>query len=413
MKKRLFLIAAMLLALTAGMKGEELSVADVQLPQDGTVAIAIELLNPSVVYDSYSFQLELPEGVVPVMGGDGYPSYNLGTRYTGSTFSGYNATTNVASFARLTDGTNITGTSGLLIAPIVKVDGVIADGTVLTARVSNIKFTKPNLTKDVLDPVEFHITVGEPPVARTVLSETATVAPVAANGVNIQVNRTIKAREWSTICLPFAMTAEQVANAFGTNAQLAHFAGYTVGRDDTNAITSIKVNFETAASIEPNHPYIIKVPLLVESFQLDNVDIAPAAYPVVEYDNGQTGGSRVVLGSFIGTYVAETIVPNHALFLSGNKFWYSVGLTKMMAYRAYFDFSDVLADVENASARISVEIDGNETDDIQLVEGNPSIQDGMYYDLQGRRLDASSLRSAGGHLKKGIYISRGKKVLVK
>ena len=109
MKQKVLLIVAMLLAMTTSMKGEELSVADVQLPMDGNVAIPIELLNPNVVYDSYSFKLELPDGVVPVMGGDGYPSFTLGSRYTGSTFSGYDAGNNVASFARLTDGTTITG----------------------------------------------------------------------------------------------------------------------------------------------------------------------------------------------------------------------------------------------------------------------------------------------------------------
>ena len=400
MKQKVLLIVAMLLAMTTSMKGEELSVADVQLPMDGNLAIPIELLNPNVVYDSYSFKLELPDGVVPVMGGDGYPSFTLGSRYTGSTFSGYDAGNNVASFARLTDGTTITGTSGMLIAPIVKVDGVIAGGTVLTARLTNIKFTKTNLTKDVLDDVVFHITVGEAPAA-TVLDENSTVAPVAATGVNVHVARTLKANEWSTICLPFAMSAAQVSSAFGADAQLVNFTGYSVGRDGTNAITSIKVNFASASEIEANRPCLIKVRHLVETFDVDGVDIDPAANPTVEYNDGVS-----VLGTFTGTYVAETTVPNKSLFLSNNKFWYSKGLTKMMAYRAYFTFNDVLADVDGASARIAIAIDDETITSIDHSSLTIDHSAGAWYTLDGRKMNKKPTA-------KGLYMNGNKKVLVK
>lgn len=49
--------------------------------------------------------------------------------------------------------------------------------------------------------------------------------PEAAEGVNVRVKRTIKANEWSTLVLPFAMTAEQVKSAFGNDVQLADFTG--------------------------------------------------------------------------------------------------------------------------------------------------------------------------------------------
>ena len=39
-------------------------------------------------------------------------------------------------------------------------------------------------------------------------------------------------------------------------------------------------------------------------------------------------------------YVAGTTVEDQMLFISGGKFWYSTGLTKMNGYRAYFDFYD-------------------------------------------------------------------------
>ena len=41
----------------------------------------------------------------------------------------------------------------------------------------------------------------------------------------VRVKRTINANEWSTICLPFAITAEQVKGVFGDDVQLGDFTG--------------------------------------------------------------------------------------------------------------------------------------------------------------------------------------------
>ena len=98
--------------------------------------------------------------------------------------------------------------------------------------------------------MEFTITIGEPVELRTVLDELSTEAPEAATGIDVRVRRTIKANEWSTLCLPFAMTAEQVTAAFGNEVKVGDFTGCTVD-DETGNIT---VNFTEVTSIEANHP---------------------------------------------------------------------------------------------------------------------------------------------------------------
>ncbi len=100
-------------------------------------------------------------------------------------------------------------------------------------------------------------------------------------------------------------------------------------------------------------------------------------------------------------------MPEFCLFLSGNKFWYSVGETKMKAFRCYFDLNDVLTEVENASARIGFNITDKEETGIRD-NNRVTTTDDRYYDLQGRRVHTS-----GSIMKKGLYIRNGKKELVR
>ena len=58
------------------------------------------------------------------------------------------------------------------------------------------------------------LTITDAGTTRVLLDETSPDAPEVSNGaVDVRVLRTIKANEWSTICMPFAMTAEQIDEA--------------------------------------------------------------------------------------------------------------------------------------------------------------------------------------------------------
>ena len=239
------------------------------------------------------------------------------------------------------------------------------------------------------------------------LDETSTVAPVAAENVNVLVKRTIKGGEWGTICLPFAMTEDQVKEAFGGDVKLADFDNYdeTYDEDEVNVI-SIVVNFNSVNAIEENHPYLIYTSSDIETFRVDGVTINPSEDdPVVEYDNGLPGKRRVVYGTFTGTYVAQTVVPENALFLGGGNFYYSTGKTKMKAFRGYFDFVDELANKVVAN-NVKMEI-GTTTkvDGVNIANSNGAVYtvDGKFV---GRDVDQKKLQ-------KGVYIIDGKKVAIK
>ena len=222
----------------------------------------------------------------------------------------------------------------------------------------------------------------------------------AATGVDVRVKRTIRADEWSTICLPFAMTEAQVKAAFGSDVQLADFMGYEVEEDEDGNVAGLSVNFSDADAIEANHPYLIKVSAAVSEFTADGVDIDPEDEPTV----AAVKRTRKQWSEFIGTYAANTAVPEKTLFLSGNKFYYSTGATKMKAFRGYFDFYDVLTEVDESYAKVRFFID----DTAAEIEGIGGVmQTGAVYSVSGVRMGTADRLKT---LPKGLYIVNGKKV---
>ena len=111
-------------------------------------------------------------------------------------------------------------------------------------------------------------------------------------------------------------------------------------------------------------------------------------------------------GSFTGTYANNTTVPAKSLFLNDNKFWYSAGLTKMKAFRAYFTLSDVLTEKELSAARILMVFNDGETtgvgDALRLM--NSEKVNSEVYNLNGQRVMNPV---------KGLYIVNGRKVVIK
>ena len=245
---------------------------------------------------------------------------------------------------------------------------------------------------------------------RMVLDENSTNLPDAATDVNVRVKRAISAGNWSTICLPFAMTEEQCKEAFGPDVLIADFTGTESVCDEENNVVGIKAGFQSVTSMEKNHPYIIKVKEKITEFTADGVNIEPDEGACIEFDNGETGTERVVYSGFYGTYKANTVLDEFTLFLSDNKFYYSAGKTKMKAYRAYFEFLDILTDVkENAGAKIAFMMDYIPTH-IEGFAADKVYLEGAVYTIGGQLVGKDVDMN---QLKKGVYIRNGKKFVVK
>ena len=406
--KRIVLSIMVLLA-TAGtvMAQNALSVADFTVPQNGqgtlTVSFQFDVAN---AYTGYSFELELPADLEFVMESGTDVAYTKGDCHDAS----HSVTANLSGGKVKVAGLSLSskplkGTSGTLLTFTVRpASPTLTVGKTYTGTISNILIVPIEGDKQNLDNSDFTVTVVSPVDDRVVLDETSTTVPVADTDVDVKVMRTINADEWSTICLPYAMTAAQIAAAFPENTvELKDFTGITSTYDGDDC-TSIIVNFTDATAIAANHPYLIKLSNAVTEFKVDGVDIAPEAEPSVDKDEKIVKVGKITFtlyNRFVGTYKAQTDVPENCLFLNDNKFYYSNGSTKMKAFRAYFDFYDVLSDVENASRSIGMGDGG--TTGIKGVDGE-ELKVKIYYDLNGRRVETPS---------KGVYIVNGRKLIVK
>ena len=387
------LLAFFGLAINMQMQAQTLSIADVEALPGETVAFGLTVDVQGGLYSGFQFKMQFPATGFTLKG-----TTVDATIWDGASFSVGDLASGVANGAAFSssdttipDGEVLIGTVKFMVDPNVQYGDY-------DVTISNFDFLDgTNYTP--VDDVTFKVHVVA--IHTVVLDELSTEMPQAATGVNVLVKRTINAKEWSTICLPFAMSEAQVQAAFNNEEVqllgLAKFKGWNVTEyDDNDNATSIKVTFEDVDAIAANTPYIIKVSKAMTEFTVDDVDIDPEDEPSVSVGKMNRG----TFGSFTGTYV-PIYVEEENLFLSENKFWYSTGNTKMKGFRGYFFFQEVLADYYDAGARILISFDDESTG----IHENRRGGDDRYYDLKGMRVEKPS--------KKGIYINNGKTKVVK
>ena len=411
MKKILFTMMALLaIAGTSKAQTNALSVADIELPQNSNASLIVSFqFDAADTYTGYQFNLELPSDLEFVMSSGTNVANTKGSCHAESHSVTANLSEGIVKVAALSGNSDpLSGTSGTLLTFTIKPKGELTIGKTYTGNIKDIIIVPVEGTKKNLENRTFTITIGEPADLRTILDETSTTAPEAATGVDVRVRKTIKANEWSTICLPFAMDATQVKAAFGNDVQLGDFTGYTPEYEGDENVTAITVNFDEATAIEANHPYIIKVSSAITDFTADGVTINPdEAIVSFGYNTGSGKNKKYHPSDFIGTYVADFDFYNEAnsypLFLNGNKFWYATeNSMHMKAFRAFFDLDEYLPEVEDAGAPVFFSFN-NDITGIKNIQ--QAVEDGKYYNLNGQRVE---------NLKKGeIYIKNGKKVVVK
>ena len=395
MKKYLISLLASF-AFCAGGSAQTLSVAgDVEALASGeTVSVNLHIAEAESM-TSIHFELSLPEWC------------SLSVKATPAWDAMYTA--NAGNVSAISTTSNAFSGEG----DIATLQFTVSAGTAIGAYPVTINNMRVN-GEDLGTTVTFNVKVVN---AHTViLDENSETAPEDAAGVNVQVKRTINANEWSTICLPFDMTEEQIAEAFPeTVVQLGDFTGCEATEDADENIVELNIKFQNATAIEANHPYIIKVNKKVEEFAVNDVDIEVEDEPSVDCDPYIISKKVTLYNRFVGTYSANTEVPELVLFISGNKFWYSTGNTMMKAFRAYFDFYDVLTEVEDGYASrisLSFEEEGGTTTGISENERMRNGENMNVYDLQGRKVN-SQFSIHNSQLRSGIYVKNGKKVVIK
>ena len=383
MKKKLLLFTLLLAALTGARAsvdaGPIVSITNIRNVVPGYTGSFDVVLNETNTtnFVSLGLDVQLPAGFT-------YTGYVAGGLLTASHVSNISTSDQGSNTTRFGSYANPTADFTAQVGTLLTIYfSVAADATSGTAHVKNASFTLGSESHYATDASAL-LTVGH----MVTLSENATEAPAAISGVNVTVERTLKAGVWNTLVLPFELTAAQVSTAFGEGTQIGEFDGYDV------TANQISVKFNAVNAIEAHTPYIIKVPEALSQFSVSGVNITTATNNLTVNKGSGRNGQK----SMTGTYV-PTSVPDYCLFILDNKFKYSTGNSKIKGFRAYIDFSDF--DYE-ASSR-SITLDFSEATGINEVE-SASTSDECYHNLSGQR---------GSQPSKGLYIVNGKKVIIK
>ena len=221
--------------------------------------------------------------------------------------------------------------------------------------------------------------------AHPVLYETALVLNenfpnrfVAAEGVDLTLERTIYADgEWETVCLPFALTAAQVAEVFGEGTKLAALTG---SEGET-------LEFSTVTALEAGTPYLLLPTVAFTSKELEGVTLV-AGEPTTVAEAGL---------AFTGVYEPTKIDQGDLFIAAGNKLKPSDGEGSMKAFRAYFDVVG-----EGSGAKMFV-VNGEEATGIVRADGSVETLDEVYT-VSGVRVSKPT---------RGLYIINGKKTVIK
>lgn len=204
---------------------------------------------------------------------------------------------------------------------------------------------------------------------------------------DITLNRTLVADKWNTLCVPFAISEEEIKANFGEGTLVEKF----------EAVNGNTVNFANATSIEAGVPYLIKPTVAGTTYTFNGKEVSA--------DAPKTEGNADV--TFQGIYSPTDITKNGTVKAAGvtedGKVLFVNPDSKTKAFRCFFTISD------NASitpAMLKISIKGVETAISSIVMDNSNATDNAIYNLQGQRVNGNSLA-------KGIYIKNGKKFAVK
>lgn len=204
--------------------------------------------------------------------------------------------------------------------------------------------------------------------------------------------------EWNSLCLPFSLTAEQIANS--------PLAGATIKELAAAQVTGKEVlfTFTSTDEISSDFVYIFKWDEPGENI------VNPVFYNVkIEADEGPmvpgAGYHFFCLGDY-STFIADPEEDGYYTYYfgAGNKLRYSPTPRKIYPFRLYFVF--FANEVDPEDVEFAFNFDDEHVDGIVEVDRALKINQAEgIYNLQGIKVNDAK--------QKGIYIMNGRKVVVK
>ena len=229
---------------------------------------------------------------------------------------------------------------------------------------------------------------------------------------------------WNTLCLPFPLSAEQIAASKLAGADIRTLSSSSYD-SSTKRLT---LNFTAVTSIQAGVPYIIKwtKPDDYVAYTGSNgeacSDIVRPEFPGVTIDASYTNATAIAESlantqistdyvDFIGTYKPFKPGKDCTILFVGdnNTLYYPIFSACLNSQRAYFQLKNGLTvgDANAPGLNIVMNLgDGNEVSEVNEVIASLEVNDNSWYDLSGRKLDQQPT-------KKGMYIHGNKKVVIK
>lgn len=194
---------------------------------------------------------------------------------------------------------------------------------------------------------------------------------------------------WSAICLPFGLTAEQITEAFGNDVKIAELTKY----EGNN------VNFDmTTKGMKANTPYLISN-ISKSNFSFSNIFFEESTNVTITVGNSDNSASV----SAIGNYDAAKSIESDKYYISNGKLVLNeAGSQKINAFGAYFSLTNA-----NGAKTVGITINGVSTKVNGITDTTAASKD--IYDINGRKISQDAITS--GQLEKGIYICNGKKII--
>lgn len=231
----------------------------------------------------------------------------------------------------------------------------------------------------------------EAPYQNITLDETETyVRPTfTTSNVDVTLKRKFYTNEWNSLCLPFSLSAAQIADIWGAGSKVAILSGDS----------ETKLYFSTCDEIVAGKPCLLDPKNVNDNnvYEIKDIDVST-------WENNNSleyvAGNTRVIGFFSPTMVKE----GSYVFGAANKMYHLTSNMEAKGFRCYFE------DVEGVNRQLTWGFNDNTTgiDGTFVKPETPKV--GNIYTVNGQLVRRNS--TAAG-LAPGVYIMNGIKLIVK
>lgn len=206
--------------------------------------------------------------------------------------------------------------------------------------------------------------------------------------VDVTLKRKLNKNEWNTLCLPFPLSAAQIAKLWGASTKVAILTGDS----------ETKLSFSFCDNIEAGKPCLLNPERVNQehTYEIKDIEVSTWNNSDLQYIVGST--------RMKGFFSPRTIMKGSYVIGEANKVYHLVSNMEAKGFRCYFE------DVTGRNRQLTWGIDDNTTgiDGTFVTPQAPKV--GNIYTVNGQLVRRNS--TAAG-LAPGVYIMNGIKLIVK